>query len=51
MKMLTGICLRSAALKTPKVRRFHLGVELVPLAGILWFVTSHWKNRIKTEAA
>jgi hypothetical protein len=31
--------------------RFHLGVELVLLAGILWFVTSHWKNRIKPEAA
>ncbi|MCU1248104.1 MAG: associated Golgi protein-related protein, partial [Edaphobacter sp.] len=31
--------------------RFHLGVELVLLAGIIWFVASHWKNRIKTEAA
>ena len=30
--------------------RFHLGVELVLLAGIVWFVASHWKNRIKTEA-
>jgi membrane protein DedA with SNARE-associated domain len=31
--------------------RFHLGVELVLVAGILWFVTSHWKNRIRTEQA
>jgi membrane protein DedA with SNARE-associated domain len=33
--------------------RFHLGVELVLIAGILWFITSHWKNRIRTtgEAA
>jgi membrane protein DedA with SNARE-associated domain len=31
--------------------RFHLGVELALLAGILWFVASHWKNRIRTEEA
>ncbi len=31
--------------------RFHLGVELVLLVGIVWFVTSHWKNRIRTEGA
>ena len=31
--------------------RFHLGVELVLLAGIVWFIASHWKNRIRTEAA
>jgi membrane protein DedA with SNARE-associated domain len=30
--------------------RFHLGVELVLAAGLVWFVVSHWKNRIKTEA-
>jgi membrane protein DedA with SNARE-associated domain len=29
--------------------RFHLGVELALVAGILWFVASHWKNRIRTE--
>jgi len=29
--------------------RFHLGVEAVLLVGIVWFVTSHWKNRIKAE--
>ena len=28
--------------------RFHLGVELVLLALIVWFVSSHWKNRIRT---
>src|ERR1700691_5407438 len=31
--------------------RFHHGVEVVLLAGILWFVWSHWKNRIRTEVA
>ncbi len=29
--------------------RFHLAVELVILAGVVWFVSSHWKNRIRTE--
>jgi membrane protein DedA with SNARE-associated domain len=29
--------------------RFHLGVEAVLLVGIIWFVSSHWKNRIKAE--
>lgn len=32
-------------------RRFHLGVEAVIVVGFLWFVISHWKNRIRTEAA
>jgi membrane protein DedA with SNARE-associated domain len=31
--------------------RFHLAVEVVLLAGIIWFVVSHWKNRIRTEPA
>jgi len=31
--------------------RFHLGVELIIVAGFLWFVVSHWKNRIRIEAA
>src|SRR5581483_10254363 len=31
--------------------RFHLGVEGVLVVGFVWFVVSHWKNRIKTEAA
>jgi hypothetical protein len=31
--------------------RFHLAVEVVLLAGIVWFVISHWKNRIRTEEA
>src|SRR5580704_8853895 len=31
--------------------RFHLAVELVLIAGFLWFVISHWKNRIRTEPA
>jgi membrane protein DedA with SNARE-associated domain len=31
--------------------RFHLGVEAVLIAAFLWFVVSHWKNRIRTESA
>ena len=31
--------------------RFHLGVEFILLIGIIWFIASHWKNRIRTEAA
>lgn len=31
--------------------RFHLGVEAALLVGFVWFVASHWKNRIRTEAA
>jgi membrane protein DedA with SNARE-associated domain len=31
--------------------RFHLAVELVLVTGFLWFVISHWKNRIRTEQA
>jgi membrane protein DedA with SNARE-associated domain len=30
--------------------RFHLGVEAVLVLGAIWFITSHWKNRIRTEA-
>ena len=29
--------------------RFHLGVEVVLLIGIVWFVYTHWKNRVHTE--
>jgi membrane protein DedA with SNARE-associated domain len=31
--------------------RFHLAVEVVIIAAFLWFVISHWKNRIRTEPA
>ena len=31
--------------------RFHLAVEVALLAGIVWFVWTHWKDRIRTEAA
>ncbi len=31
--------------------RFHHGVEAVLLVGIVWFVWTHWKNRIRTEPA
>ncbi len=29
--------------------RFHLGVELVLVVGFVWFVASHWKNRIQVS--
>jgi membrane protein DedA with SNARE-associated domain len=32
-------------------QRFHLGVELVILVGVVWFVASHWKNRIRADGA
>jgi hypothetical protein len=31
--------------------RFHLGVEAVIVMGFIWFVVSHWKNRIRVEQA
>jgi membrane protein DedA with SNARE-associated domain len=31
--------------------RFHLGVEAVILLAAIWFIASHWKNRIRTEPA
>ncbi len=31
--------------------RFHLGVELVLVAAIVWFVWTHWQNRMGTEPA
>jgi membrane protein DedA with SNARE-associated domain len=31
--------------------RFHLAVELVIVAAFIWFVISHWKNRIRVEPA
>ena len=31
--------------------RFHLVVEVAIIAACLWFVVSHWKNRIRTEPA
>ncbi|MDP9039508.1 MAG: DedA family protein [Acidobacteriota bacterium] len=31
--------------------RFHLGVEVVLLALIVWFVWTHWKNRMGAEQA
>jgi membrane protein DedA with SNARE-associated domain len=31
--------------------RFHLGVELLLVVGFVWFVVSHWKNRIRAEEA
>jgi membrane protein DedA with SNARE-associated domain len=32
-------------------QRFHLGVELVLVAGIVWFVWTHWKNRTRPTDA
>jgi membrane protein DedA with SNARE-associated domain len=31
--------------------RFHLAVEAVLIAAFLWFIISHWKNRIRNEPA
>jgi membrane protein DedA with SNARE-associated domain len=31
--------------------RFHVAVELVIVAAFVWFVISHWKNRIRPEPA
>jgi membrane protein DedA with SNARE-associated domain len=31
--------------------RFHLGVEILLLAGIVWFVWSHWRGRTEASAA
>jgi hypothetical protein len=31
--------------------RFHLVVEAVIAVGLVWFVASHWKNRIRTDEA
>ncbi len=31
--------------------RFHLGVELLLLAAIIWFLWTHWRNRVRPEEA
>jgi membrane protein DedA with SNARE-associated domain len=31
--------------------RFHLGMELIILAGLIWFVWTHWRNRVRPEEA
>ena len=31
--------------------RFHIAVEAVIVVAFVWFVISHWKNRIRAEAA
>jgi membrane protein DedA with SNARE-associated domain len=31
--------------------RFHLSVEVVLLVAIVWFVWTHWKNRMRTDEA
>jgi membrane protein DedA with SNARE-associated domain len=31
--------------------RFHLGVEILLLLAILWFVWTHWRNRLRPEEA
>jgi membrane protein DedA with SNARE-associated domain len=49
-----GMKLGSAWETDPRLKevfhRFHLGVEAVLAVGFVWFVVSHWKNRIRTEA-
>ncbi len=31
--------------------RFHLGVEIALVVGIVWFLWTHWKNRISVDPA
>ena len=31
--------------------RFHLAVEIVLVIGVVWFVWTHWKNRMQPEEA
>ena len=31
--------------------RFHLGVEILLLLAILWFLWTHWRNRVRPEEA
>ena len=31
--------------------RFHLTVEIVLVIGIVWFVWTHWRNRVRPEEA
>jgi len=31
--------------------RFHLGVEILLLAALLWFLWTHWRNRLRPAAA
>jgi membrane protein DedA with SNARE-associated domain len=31
--------------------RFHLAVEIVLVIGIVWFLWTHWKNRVRPEEA
>lgn len=31
--------------------RFHLGVEVLLLLGIVWFVWTHWRNRVRPSEA
>jgi len=50
-----GVRLGSAWNTDPRFKetfhRFHLGVEAVIIVAFVWFVVSHWKNRIRTEEA
>lgn len=31
--------------------RFHLGMELLLLAGFVWFIWTHWRNRVRPSEA
>ena len=31
--------------------QYHLVVEILVLAGIVWFISSHWKNRVRSNGA
>jgi len=50
-----GMKLGASFASNPRFRdlfqRFHLGVELLIAAGIVWFVWTHWRNRVRPEEA
>jgi hypothetical protein len=31
--------------------RYHIAMEAIILAGVIWFVWTHWKNRVRLEEA
>jgi membrane protein DedA with SNARE-associated domain len=31
--------------------RYHIAMEAIILLGLIWFVWTHWRNRVQPEAA
>ncbi len=50
-----GMKLGASFATNPRFRdlfhRFHLAVEILLVAGIVWFVWTHWRNRIRPDEA